>query len=301
MGTPVSTCLGLFRIQHFYDGDYRQVLALAAKADRLGIDQITLPDHIAISGDGVKNYHNRYPMNVEEPWYEPISVLSAIAGVTERIRLSTGVFIAPLRPAVLLAKQLATLDVLSHGRVDIGIGVGWQKEEYEAQNMVFAERFAYLDEQIQAMRALWTETPASFHGKHIDFTNFYSYPQPWQKGGIPIWLGVAPSKISSVRVAKVAAGWLPNVFDVTVIAEGVAAVRAACTAIGRDPDTLAVRAGLGPVRREDGSVDLDATFAMVPKLIAAGVTVIQADPMFLCSRRDEIDGMLERLAAVKQP
>jgi probable F420-dependent oxidoreductase len=290
--------MGLFCIQRLFAGDYARVLDLARTAEAKGIDQVSIPDHVAISGDGVQKYHNRFPMGVEEPWYEPVSVLSAIAGVTSRLRLSTSIFIAPLRPAVLLAKQLATLDVLSRGRVEIGLGVGWQEEEYEASGLSFADRFAYLDEQVRAMRLLWRDAPASFEGRHVRFSNLYSLPFP-VKRSIPVWLGLAPTPIGSRRIAELGDGWLPNMFDPVQIAAGVKTIREAFLAKGRDPDTLEVRAGLGPVRREDGTVDLDASFAAAPRLVEAGVTMIEVSPFFFCREAGQIDELLERAAALK--
>ena len=117
-------------------------------------------------------------------------MLAVLAGVTQRIRLSTGVVIAPLRSAVLLAKQLATLDVMSRGRVSIGLGVGWQKEEYDASGVPWEGRYTRLIEQLRVCRLLWSEAPASFRGETVSFEKIHAYPRPLQPGGVPIWLGL---------------------------------------------------------------------------------------------------------------
>jgi probable F420-dependent oxidoreductase len=295
---PLRISVGLFCIQRLLNGDFGRVLGLASMLDRKGVDQISISDHVAISGDGLAKYHNRFPMGIDEPWYEPIAVLSAVAAVTLRMRLSTSVLIGPLRSAVLLAKQVATLDVLSRGRVDIGLGVGWQREEYDASGLSFEGRFRYLEEEVAACRQLWSGSPESFHGRHISFDNLIALPRPVQPS-VPIWLGLSPSPRNIARIARIADGWVANIVDPDQIAAAIAAIRQAMTAEGRDPDRLEVRAALAPARRSDGSVDLDASFAAAPRLRAAGVTVIEVSPFFFCRNGDDIDALVDRAVALK--
>src|SRR5262245_64884473 len=99
-----------------------------------------------------------FPFPIEVPWLEPLSVLAAIAGATRRVRLATGILVAPLRPAVLLAKTAASLDVLSQGRLELGVGVGWQREEFEAEGLDFAARGELLTETLAACRVLWRDS-----------------------------------------------------------------------------------------------------------------------------------------------
>lgn len=157
-GLKVSiTIAGLSRL---FGDDLGAVLDVARAADDAGIDQLVLPDHVAI-GTRLDRYPfaDRFPYPPEEPWLEPLTTLAAIAGATRRVRLGTGVLIAPLRPAVLLAKTAATLDVLSGGRLDLGLGTGWQPEEFDAVGVPFAGRGARLDDTARACKALWTLPP----------------------------------------------------------------------------------------------------------------------------------------------
>jgi alkanesulfonate monooxygenase SsuD/methylene tetrahydromethanopterin reductase-like flavin-dependent oxidoreductase (luciferase family) len=119
--------------------DLRWMVDLARVADESGIDQIALSDHV-LMGERTDRYpYGTFPFAPDEPWMEPLTTLAAIASVTRRVRLATGILIAPLRPPPLLAKTIATLDVLSNGRVDFGVGVGWQREEYEASSVPFED------------------------------------------------------------------------------------------------------------------------------------------------------------------
>ena len=114
-------------------------------------------------GPHTENYvWGKFPVPPDAPWFEPLTMLTAIAAVTTRVRLATGILIAPLRPAAFLAKQVATLDQISGGRVDLGVGTGWQREEYDAQGLAFEQRGQLLDDTLAACTVLWRDTPAAF-------------------------------------------------------------------------------------------------------------------------------------------
>jgi alkanesulfonate monooxygenase SsuD/methylene tetrahydromethanopterin reductase-like flavin-dependent oxidoreductase (luciferase family) len=154
-------------------GDIQKILRWSQVADKAGMDAVVVVDHV-VMGENLSAYpYGAFPGGPDGPWPEPIVLLSAIAAVTTRIRLMTGILISPLRPTALVAKQLATLDVLSNGRTDIGVGTGWQKEEYDAVGLPFEGRFTRLEEQIAACQVLWRDAPASFHGKYDNFDGIY--------------------------------------------------------------------------------------------------------------------------------
>jgi probable F420-dependent oxidoreductase len=154
------------------------------------VDRITVVDHV-VMGPNTDAYSWKFPTPPDAPWLEPLTVLAAMAAVTTRIRLATGILIAPLRPAVLLAKQAATLDVLSQGRLDLGVGTGWQREEYDAEALDFARRGQLLTDTIAACKALWRDSPAALDTPTLSFRDVYCDPKPVQPGGVPLWIGGA--------------------------------------------------------------------------------------------------------------
>ena len=294
----IKIAISVFGLQNLYGGDFAGIIEVARIADRKGIDQINVVDHVIMSEETGKYPYGRFPAAPSYPWYEPVTVLAAVAGATERIRLSTGVIISPLRPAVLLAKQIATLDVLSRGRVEIGLGTGWQKQEYDACGVPWERRFTRMWEQVAVCKELWSKAPVSFAGETVSFTQLYSTPFPVQKH-LPLWFGVAPTERNIQRIAEVGDGWLPMERDPAKLREPIAKLRAAFQARGRDPQTLTVRTGLRPVFRADRSADLDATLAQIPAVLEVGVNVIDFGLTVFCKEAKDVQPFLERIAAIK--
>ncbi len=273
----MQTSVTISGFQRLFGSDPSVIVGLARVAEDAGFDQLLLPDHVAIGP-----HSDRYPFGptfpdpASEPWFEPMTTLAAMAMVTSRIRLGTGILIAPLRPAALLAKTAATLDQLTGGRLDLGIGSGWQREEFEASGVDFDRRIARMDDTLRACRALWTRPqPVSFESETVTLDRIWSLPQPVQTGGVPLWFGGNANAAVARRIAELGVGWMPiNLLDAPSLAAGVATIRAAFTAAGRDPDGLQVRAALAVVHHEDGSVDVEATTAPVAELEAAGATMV---------------------------
>jgi probable F420-dependent oxidoreductase len=206
------------------------------------------------------------------------------------------VLIAPLRPALLLAKTVATLDVLSGGRLDLGVGLGWQREEFAASGVPFAKRGARLEDQLRACRALWSGGPASFRSETVSFDELRCFPRPLQPGGPPLWLGVAANERNAARMAELGAGWLPMESEPEAIARGVALLRRAFATAGRDPDTLGVRANAPVASDAAGRPDLDATLAALPRLRDAGVSIAGFALARFVRSQGEIPAFLARLA-----
>lgn len=288
------TAVGLFGLESYYGGDLTKVVDLMKRADELGIDQMVITDHVVMSERTDRYPYGDFPVPPDHPWLEPIVMMSAIAAATCRIRLSTSVLISPLRSAVLLAKQAATLDVLSGGRLDLGVGTGWQREEYAAAGIPWARRGQRLEDQIRACRRLWNDSPASFESETVSFDTLYSRPAPLQSP-LPIWFGMAPTEANRRRMAELGQGYLPISQDPAVLAEDVKKIRAAFEAAGRDPDELEVRSQLRPVMGSAGP-DLEATLAGVDRTLEAGATVIEVLPIVFSRSAADVERCLERIA-----
>jgi probable F420-dependent oxidoreductase len=267
------TISGLTRL---FGGDLAALLDAARAADDAGIHQLVLPDHV-VMGPRVDRYpFGKFPFGPEEPWVEPLTMLAAMAAVTKRVRLATGVLITPLRPAVLLAKTAATLDVLSRGRLDLGVGTGWQREEFDAVGVSYTGRTARMDDIVRACQALWTrEPPVSFSSPTVSFQDLWCEPRPVQPEGIPVWFGGGANEATAGRVAELGVGWMPiGLMPRDELARAIELFRSAFESAGRDAAGLGVRAGIAAVTRDDRSLDLDRTLAPVLELQGLGVTMV---------------------------
>jgi probable F420-dependent oxidoreductase len=294
----VKVAVATYGLQKWFGGDFAPAIELMRQADEAGIDQVNITDHV-VMGEHIENYpYGPFYNPLDFPWYEPIAVLSAVAAVTKRIRLSTGILIAPLRPAVLLAKQVATLDVLSQGRVDIGLGLGWQKEEYGAAGVPWDGRYTRLEEQVRVCKALWAGAPADFAGQTVQFERIHAYPRPVQPH-LPIWFGLAPTEKNFARIAELGDGWLPMEKDPEKLAPAIENLRAAFKARGRSAENIAVRAVAPYVFREDGMCDLDKTLAGIPPMVAAGVTMIEFHPYWFVKDPKDFGAFLQGILSVR--
>ena len=297
MPRRVSLSITVSAIGHLYGGDLASLTELARIADAAGIDQLVMPDHV-VMGPHLENYpYGRFPLPLDEPWPEPLTVLAAMAGASSRVRLGTGVLITPLRPAVLLAKTLATLDALSGGRLEVGVGTGWQAEEYQAGGLDFGRRWQLFDDGLRACRVLWRDAPAAFASPSVSFREIWCLPRPVQPGGPPLFFGVALGPRNLARIAELGAGWMPMDSRPEALRAGIAKLREAFRAAGRSFDGFGVRAHAAYARRADKSLDLDATLASIPALVEAGATSISLALAQIVRQRDEIPKAFERIGA----
>jgi probable F420-dependent oxidoreductase len=243
--------------------------SLAETAEGLGFESLWTVEHVVVP----EGYGSAYPYSrsgrmpgpEEAPIPDPLVWLSWIAARTSAIQLATGILILPQRNPVILAKEVATLDVLSGGRAILGVGVGWLKEEFESIGVPFEERAARTDEAIAALRALWTEDSPAYHGRYFDFAGAKSYPHPARPGGVPIVVG-GHSPAAARRAGRLGDGFFPARGDPDELGGLIAEMRAAASAGGRDPDAIEVTCG--------GARDLDRARA----LAAAGASRLTIAP-----------------------
>jgi len=294
----MQIAIGLYGVQQWFGGDFAPVPDLVRRAEDAGIDQVSITDHV-VMGEHVENYpYGPFPAPLDYPWFEPITALASIAATTRRIRLSTGIVIAPLRPAVLLAKQLATLDVMSRGRVTIGLGIGWQKEEYDASGVPWEGRYARFDEQIQVCKLLWSEAPVTYSGTTVQLERIHQWPRPVQ-AHLPIWLGLAPTPRNIERIAEYGDGWIPMEQRAEELAKHITAMRAAFVKRKRDPAELAVRVVPRMVFGANGLADFATAAAGVPALLKAGATMLEFLPSMYCRGPEEFDAFCSKLVELK--
>jgi probable F420-dependent oxidoreductase len=260
--------------------DWSTLVDVAVAADQAGVDRVLLSDHVVL-GEHLEEYGRsevggmtggRQPTGPDGHWLEPMTVLALLAGRTTRVRLGTGILLAALRRPVVLAKAAATLDVLSGGRLDLGVGVGWQREEYDAAGLRFEDRGRLLDECLTVCQTLWRDSPASYSSQTLRFGPVHSLPHPTRAEGVPLWVSGTLNQRVVERIARFATGWMPWGDEMADPAAAVPRLREAIAALGRDPLELRV---LGHLRLRDdrsGTLDLDRTMEPVPGQVEAGIT-----------------------------
>lgn len=257
---------------------------MARLYDRVGIDRLVVSDHV-VFGERLDAYARpevggqrggRQPTGPDGHWLEPVTTLSVIAGITERVRLATGILIAALRRPVVLAKTAATLDVLSGGRLDLGVGVGWQREEYEAAGLDFDRRGHLLDHTLEVCTTLWTQPVAHHQSSELGFERIHMMPKPLQSGGVPIWVSGRINTRVVGRLCRFGLRWIPWGDDAVEIERAIAQMRDRIAAAGVSPDGLQVVANLRAFKTDHGIIDVERTMEQVPRLVAAGATDLLA-------------------------
>jgi probable F420-dependent oxidoreductase len=219
---------------------------LAQLAEEHGFESLWTVEHTVVPA----GYDSEYPYSADGkmPGGDAVSItdpliwMSWVAAITTRLRVATGILILPQRNPITLAKQVATLDVLSGGRVDLGVGVGWLREEFDALGVPFEERGARTDEYIAALRALWSDDPATFKGEFVSFERCHSNPKPVQTGGIPIVVG-GHTNAAARRAGRLGNGFFPGRASEEELRPLFEAMRASAIDAGRDPDAIELTAG----------------------------------------------------------
>jgi len=203
-----------------------------------------------------------------------------------------------LRPAPLLAKTAATIDILSNGRLDLGVGAGWQREEFEASSIPYETRGKRFDDTIRACKALWKDSPASFHSEHYNFEQIYCEPRPIQEE-LPLWFGGPGNALTARRIAELGVGWVPITTDPEKLTGAINLFKEAFEAAGRDPSTLGVRAQLPTILNKAGRPDLDRTLETAQTTIDAGATVIGLVPTAFAHNEESLADFFERFVQIR--
>ena len=231
-----------------YFREAAEIRDFAQAAEELGYDLLNFSEHVASPAD------RAFPPGFafEDPWHESMTLAAFLAGVTTRIGISTSMFLLPLRPTVLAAKQAAEVDLLTGGRLRLGVAVGWNEREVETLGQDPRTRGARLEEQIEVLRLLWTQAEVTYRGKFHDLRSAGIHPRPGR--GIPVWIGAGSFATRGVpddrllrRIARIADGYkmfAPLGLDEEAAVEVVGRLRRFAREAGRDPESLGIEARL---------------------------------------------------------
>jgi probable F420-dependent oxidoreductase len=282
--------------------DLPALVDLAVAGEEAGVDTVMLSEHVVLGPsagaagrmENPRDYAAPGNQDPDTPWPDSVVLASAIAARTRTLRVALAAIIAPLRHPLLLAKQLATLDLLAEGRLVVQPTVSWAEEEYEALGVPYGRRGAILDEQLEAMRAAWTQSPAAFAGEHFRFADVYCDPKPFHAGGPRMWFGgqgMHPALLR--RIVRYGSGFHP--FGRPTDAD-LARLEEAMRAAGRDMSELELVGGIrGRFDRPDAVADLDEALAAVPGELARGFTSICFKPSMFTDDRDQVGAISARV------
>jgi probable F420-dependent oxidoreductase len=269
-------------------GDGGAVRAYGQRVEELGFTHVLAYDHVVGADPDVHTGWSG-PYDVATTFHEPMVMFGYLAAVTS-LELVTGIIILPQRQAVLAAKQAAEIDLLTGGKFRLGVGLGWNKVEYEALGTSFGDRGKRVEEQVELMRLLWTQRSVTFHGSYHQVTGAGLAPMPVQRP-IPVWFG-AQSPRAYERVGRLADGWFPQVSPGPELDEARQVVTRAAAEAGRDP------AALGMEGRVTWRGDQDKLAERLRQWQEAGATHVSVNTMG--TGLGSVDGHLAALAAAAE-
>ncbi len=279
------------------------VQRLARAIEDIGYDQLDMFDHVVMGFPNERRQAPMYPPKM--PILEALMTLSFIASATSRIGLGTEVLVLPQRQPVMVARQIATLDTLSDGRVRLGVGVGWQKAEFDALGEDYTTRGKRMDDAIRLLRACWQDEKIAFTSPHYNLDDIAMEPKPPQGGNLPIWIG-GGSKRALRRVGELGDGWLATgMHDEAMVAQAISDIHQHAERTGRDPAAIGLQMMLDvPPRDNAGKTfysDLDqvARRAVAIKEMGFGWATINATAIFQSGARS-VDAIIESLGRIHE-
>ncbi|MDF2894182.1 MAG: class F420-dependent oxidoreductase [Rhodococcus erythropolis] len=249
---------------------------VAAISEDCGVESVWTVEHVVVANQ----YEQLYPYSADgrmpgsaadTPMPDPLETIAFMAGASRTLKFGTAMVVAPLHSPVVLAKRAATIDRHSGGRLMLGLGIGWQKEEYAAVGVPFRDRGRRLEDCVGAMRALWASAPATFHGTHTDFDDLNSLPRP-VSCAVPIVLGGNSEPVVN-RAGRIADGWFPYTITPDDFADMADKLRSAAHSAGRAPDAVEMTAWPGSC---DPERELDVDW--VRRYVNAGATRLIFSP-----------------------
>lgn len=271
---------------------------LARTAEQAGFESIWTVDHVVVPAGYRSRYpydpSGRLPSGEDAPFPDPLIWLAYVARATTTIRLATGILVLPQRNPLILAKQLATLDDLSSGRVHLGVGVGWLGEEFEALGVPFEGRGARAEEAVAAMRALWSQEQAGFRGSTVCFRDVFLRPQP-RGGTIPVHIG-GHTSTAAERAGRIGNGFFPFGVAPDELARLGDTMRRTAEAAGRDPGTLELTTSSYAVRPTEVLAEVEALEALGVTRIVVPAALFGGDGALVRYGRQVIDAVCDDAA-----
>jgi probable F420-dependent oxidoreductase len=269
-------------------GGWTPMATFARAADAAGIDCLMISDHV-VFGEQLEEYAKpevggskggAQPTGPDGHWLEPVTTIAWLAGQTSQVQFRTNILLAALRRPVVLAKMASTIDVLSGGRLALGVGVGWQAAEYEAAGLSFEGRGKLLDHAIEVCQTLWREQRASVATDLLTFSNIHQMPKPLQPGGVPIWISGTFRKSTVRRLATYGARWIPWGPDAADIVNAAPRMKEAVAEAGGDVSAMRIIGNLAVKKDGNGRIDVDASMERVAAMLESGVTdfSVRLDP-----------------------
>ena len=217
-------------------------VSLAVAAEERGFESLFVPEHVHMPVDRETRFPRSEDGSLPDEYrriHDPFVALGAAAGATSEIRLGTGICLVTEHEPIALAKQIASLDMISGGRFDFGIGAGWLAEEMEPLGVNFKDRWKVTEQRIAAMKEMWTQDEAEYHSEFVDIPKTYVIPKPVQDPHPPILIG-AGSKWARQRVVDWADGWLPNITAPGFVERGIQDIQSRAHEAGRDFDEISI-------------------------------------------------------------
>jgi len=280
------------------------VANLAHAIEEIGFDQLDMFDHVVMGHPTDDRPPMAYPSNM--PVLEALMTLSYVAAATSTIGLGTEILILPQRQPTLVARQVNTLDILSGGRVRLGVGVGWQQSEYDALGTNFAKRGKMMDEAIDFIKTWWREENVSFQGEFYEANNMAMEPNSPQGANIPVWIG-GNSDAALKRAGRIGDGWMASgsADDYEKMSSAIERIKSYAEDFSRDPETLGFQAQLSPPPRNNdpasrnfyANPDDVAATASLAKSIGFDWATINVTGVFVAGARS-LDAIIESLTVL---
>jgi len=264
---------------------------VAEAADELGYHVVFTAEHL-IYPQEIRTpypYGGRFPYAVTDPVLDVPTTLAWVAAVTRHVRLGASVMVLPYHEPIALAKALTTIDVLSGGRLMVGVASGWLREEFDLLGVPFRERGARTDEYLAVLRALWTEERVTYRGRFVRLEDAAFFPKPVQKPHPPSWIG-GSSAAAFRRVGRVGDGWLAVPRAPAELASDVATIRREAEAAGRDPSRIGVAAS-------GGARSVAELLDRIPALERAGATIVTVPALFWAASVPQAIDLMDEFAS----